>query len=71
VILFTLVGLAVSKFFGIKPAVPVAMVLGLLLAPLVPAKTACSIPAPKTVDSGAVDSGTVDTPAMDTTTSVE
>jgi len=49
VILFTLAGFAVSKFFGAKSAVPIAMFLGLILAPLVPVKTACSIPPSKVV----------------------
>ena len=50
-ILFTLVGFAISKFFGVKSAVPMAMFLGLILAPLVPAKTACSIPPSKVVST--------------------
>ncbi len=44
-ILFTLAGYAGSKFLGIESALPVAVVLGLLVAPLIPAKTTCSIPA--------------------------
>ncbi|MEE8107088.1 MAG: hypothetical protein V3T86_16255 [Planctomycetota bacterium] len=51
-ILFTLAGYAGSKFFGIETALPVAMVLGLLVAPLIPAKTACSIRAPEVDASG-------------------
>ena len=46
-ILFALAGYAAYKFFDIEMAVPVAVLIGLLVAPLVPAKTACSIPPPK------------------------
>ncbi len=42
-ILFVLAGYAGSRFLGIDAALPVAVVLGLLVAPLIPAKTACSI----------------------------
>jgi len=47
VILFALAGYAAYKFLDIEMALPVAVLIGLLVAPLVPAKTACSIPPPK------------------------
>ncbi len=51
-ILFTLAGYAGSKFLGIETALPVAVVLGLLVARLIPAKTACSIHAPEVDATG-------------------
>ena len=44
-VLFALAGFAGSKFLGIELALPVAVFLGLFIAPLIPAKTACSVPA--------------------------
>ncbi len=51
-ILFTLAGYAGSKFLGIDAALPMAVVLGLLVARLIPAKTACSIHAPEVDATG-------------------
>ena len=45
-------GYAGSKFLGIETALPGAVVLGLLVALLIPAKTACSIPAPEVDATG-------------------
>ncbi len=45
-------GYAGSKFLGIETALPGAVVLGLLVALLIPAKTACSIHAPEVDATG-------------------
>jgi len=41
--LFILVGWFLTKKMGWDWALPVALVAGLLVAPLIPAKTACSV----------------------------
>lgn len=43
-ILFAALGLAGSYFFAWQNALPLGALLGLILAPLVPAKNACSLP---------------------------
>ena len=43
-ILFTLAGFAVSHFFAVESALAVGLIVGLVVAPLVPAKGACEIP---------------------------
>ena len=43
-ILFALAGYAGSRFLGVELAFPVGVFAGLLLAPLVPAKTSCTTP---------------------------
>ena len=45
-ILFVAGGFAVQHFLSVANAAVIATVLGLLLAPLVPAKTACGIKSP-------------------------
>ena len=42
-ILFALAGYAGTRFLGIPSAFPLAVLLGLLIAPMVPMKAACSI----------------------------
>ena len=42
-ILFAALGLAAYHFLAWKPALPAMVLLGLILAPLVPAKGSCSI----------------------------
>jgi len=44
VILFTLAGLAARHWLGIEAAFPVGIILGFLVANLVPANTSCSLP---------------------------
>ena len=56
-ILFALAGYAAYKFFDIEMAVPGAVLIGLLVAPLVPAKTACSISPPEADASTSTTSG--------------
>jgi hypothetical protein len=46
VILFTAVGLGAAHLFSYESATPIGIVAGLLIAPLIPAKTACSIRPP-------------------------
>jgi hypothetical protein len=43
VILFAALGFAGSYLLAWKSALPIMVLLGLILAPLVPAKSACSI----------------------------
>ena len=45
-VLFALVGYAGHAFLGIKVLFPIAVVLGLLIAPLVPVSTGCAAKAP-------------------------
>jgi hypothetical protein len=53
VVLFVLAGLAVTKFLDVQAAFPVGLVLGLLVAPLVPVKGggSCSISPPPPAES--------------------
>jgi hypothetical protein len=44
VILFAALGFAGSYFFAWQSALPIMVLAGLILAPLVPAKSGCSIP---------------------------
>jgi len=50
VILFALGGYAVSRVFGVESALPAAVVLGLVVGSLVPARAGCTIRAPVTDD---------------------
>jgi hypothetical protein len=43
VVLFAAAGFGVQHFFGIREALPVGLLAGLILARFVPANTACSI----------------------------
>ena len=43
-VLFAAAGYAGHAFLGVKILFPILVVAGLLVAPLVPAKTACSTP---------------------------
>jgi len=43
VILFAAAGWAGTHFLGWKLAFPIGVIAGLIIAPMVPAKTACSI----------------------------
>ena len=45
-ILFAAAGWAGSHFLGWKLAFPIAVVAGLIIAPMVPAQTACSVKSP-------------------------
>jgi hypothetical protein len=51
VILFTAVGLGAAHLFSYESATPIGIVAGLLIAPLIPAKTACSIRPPEQTES--------------------
>jgi hypothetical protein len=52
VILFTLAGFAVSHFFAVESALALGLIVGLIVAPLVPPKGACEIPQRKTESDG-------------------
>ena len=47
-ILFAAAGFGVQHFFGIREAVVVGLVAGLIVARFIPAKTACSIDSRRT-----------------------
>ena len=51
-VLFTLAGFAVSRIFAVESALALGLIVGLVVAPLVPAKGACGIPPRKSEPDG-------------------
>ncbi|MHC4548802.1 MAG: hypothetical protein ACYTEZ_08480 [Planctomycetota bacterium] len=49
-ILFAAAGLAGDYLLGWRMALPVMILLGLIVAPLVPARSSCSVPPRETAD---------------------
>ena len=54
-ILFTLAGLALTRYAGIKLALPIGVFAGFTVANLVPVGGSCSVPAPPALPQDATE----------------